>query len=146
MADVTTKGSLVQQDIPVKWHDNGDGTWSLIVYNGGASGGGGSTVTTTPVAAATATLANVAGSASSVTLIALNTARLGATIVNDSTAVLYIKYGSTASATSYNYVVAGSIGGVGVTWEMPASPRYTGIITGLWASATGNARTNELTA
>lgn len=145
MADKTTTGSLVQQDIPVTWHDNGDGTWALKVYDG--SGGGSTTVTSsTPVAAATATLANVAGSASSVTLIALNTARLGASVVNDSTAILYIKYGSAASATSYNYVLGGSVGGVGVTWEMPTTPRYTGIITGVWASATGNARTNELTA
>lgn len=104
------------------------------------------TSTSTPASAATATLANVAGSASSVTLIALNTARLGASIVNDSTSILYIKYGSTASATSYNYILAGSVGGLGPTWEMPAMPRYTGIVTGIWASATGNARVNELTA
>ncbi len=99
----------------------------------------------TPAAAATATLANVAGSASSVTLIALNTSRLGASIVNDSTAILYIKYGSTASATSYNYILSGSVSGVGPVWEMPAYPRYTGIITGIWASAVGSARVNELT-
>lgn len=104
-------------------------------------------VTSTATPAATSTLANVAGSASSVTLIALNTNRLGAVVVNDSTAILYIKFGSTASATSYTYMLAGSVGGVASVWEMPSwSARYTGIITGIWASATGNARVTELTA
>lgn len=173
MADLTIHGNPLQQDVPYKLHDNGDGTYSLPVS--GSSGGGAVTIadganvaqgTTTDAAtvstvigllknlkagitgvpATTATLVNVAGSASSVTLIALNTARLGGVIVNDSTAILYIKYGSAASATSYTYVLPGSVGGVGATLELPAIPKYTGIITGLWASATGNARTTELTA
>lgn len=186
MADKTTTGSLVQQDIPVKWHDNTDGTWALQVYTGAGGGGGGAatiadgadvaqgtttdaasastvvgllknlkaalagTLTTnaaiTAVPSTTATLANVASSGTAVTLIALNTARLGASVANDSTAILYIKYGSGASATSYNYVLAGTGGGVAPIWEMPANPRYTGIITGLWVTANGNARVNELTA
>lgn len=87
---------------------------------------------------ATATLSNVAGSASSVTLLALNTNRLGATIVNDSTAQLYVKFGSTASATSYVYTLFQFD-----TLEVPFG--YTGIITGIWASATGNARVTEFT-
>lgn len=218
MADLTIHGNPLQQDVPYKLHDNGDGTYSLTTSSSGGGGGAvtvadgadvaqgtttdassastvigllknlkaalagilsanvsqingvtplmgagntgtgsqrvtiasdqaavATTATITATPSATATLVNVASSASSVTLIALNTARLGASIVNDSTAVLYVKYGSSASATSYNYVLAGSVGGVGSTWEMPANPRYTGIITGIWASATGSARTNELT-
>lgn len=107
----------------------------------------GGTATTTSTPASTATLANVGGSVSSVTLIALNTNRLGGMIVNDSTAVLYIKFGSTASATSYTYVLPGT-GSVAAPafLELPATPRYTGIITGIWASAAGAARTTELTA
>lgn len=100
----------------------------------GGSGGG-----TTP--ATTATLANVAGSASSVTLLALNTARLGVIIVNDSTAILYVKFGTAASATSFTYLLA-----AGDSLELVNGNRYTGIITGIWASATGNARVTELTA
>lgn len=182
MADLTIHGNPLQQDVPYKLHDNGDGTYSLPVSSSGGGGGAvtvadgadvaqGTTtdassastvigllknlkaalaaallVTSTPTPSATATLANVAGSASSVTLVALNTNRLGATVVNDSTAILYIKYGSAASTTSYNYVVAGSVGGIGGVWEMPTTPRYTGIITGIWSSATGNARVDELTA
>lgn len=102
--------------------------------------------TPTPVASATPTLTNVAGSGSSVTLLALNTNRLGGVIVNDSTSILYVKYGSTASTTSYTYFLSGSVSGVPSTLELPAFPRYTGIITGIWASATGNARCTELTA
>jgi hypothetical protein len=98
-----------------------------------------------PVQAATATLANVAGSASSVTLQASNANRKGLTIVNDSTAILYVKFGSTASATSYTYYLAGSAAGVPATLELPAGMVYTGIVTGIWASATGNARVTELT-
>jgi hypothetical protein len=98
----------------------------------------------TTQAAATATLANVAGSASSVTLQAANTLRKGLVIVNDSTAILYVKFGSAASTTSFTYFLAGSVGGVPATLELPAVV-YNGIVTGIWASATGNARVTELT-
>lgn len=89
--------------------------------------------------AESATLANVNGSASSVTLLAANDNRYGAVIVNDSAATLYLKYGSTASSTSFTYKVD-----PGATWEMPRTMLYVGIITGIWSSATGAARTTEL--
>lgn len=103
------------------------------------SGGGNVT------AAAVGTLSNVAGSASSVTLLAANTARLGFVIVNDSTAILYIKFGTTASATSFTYELPGNASGV-YTLESAARFNYTGVITGIWASATGTARVTEMTA
>lgn len=90
----------------------------------------------------TATLSNVSGSASSVTLLAANTARSGAIIVNDSTAILYVKYGATASATSYTVPMAGTGGGIPAYHEVPFG--YPGIIDGIWASATGAARITEL--
>lgn len=86
----------------------------------------------------TATLSNVAGSASSVTLLSANTGRLGATIVNDSTANLYVKFGTTASTTSYTVLL-----GASAYYEVPF--QYTGRIDGIWDSATGNARITELT-
>lgn len=89
-------------------------------------------------AAATATLSNVSGSASSVTVLAANAARLGATVVNDSGAICYVKFGSTASATSFTYKLA-----AGDTLEVPFA--YTGILTGIWTSATGSARVTEFT-
>lgn len=89
--------------------------------------------------ASSATLSNVAASASSVTLLASNANRVGATIVNDGAAVLYVKFGATASATSYSYRVE-PYG----TLEFP-EPVYPGVVDGLWTSATGSARCTEMT-
>ncbi len=85
----------------------------------------------------TGTLANVSASVTSVTLIALNAARRGATIWNDSTDILYVKFGSAATATSCTVKLVGD-----AFYEVPFG--YTGIITGIWASATGAARVTEL--
>lgn len=96
-------------------------------------------------ASATATLSNVSASASSVTVLASNAGRLGATIVNDSTSAGYFKFGSAASTASYTYYLPGTnASGVPSTLEVPA--RYTGIITGIWVSAAGSARVTEMTA
>jgi hypothetical protein len=98
-------------------------------------------VSTTGAKAATATLTNVAASASSTTLLASNANRLGAVIVNDSTSVLYVKYGATASSTSYTYRL-----GINATLTLDGALLYTGLISGIWVSATGAARITELTA
>lgn len=87
---------------------------------------------------ATPAQSSVAGSATSVSLLASNTSRLGATIYNDSTALLYLKLGATASTTSYSLQIA-PYG----YYEIPYA--YTGAIDGIWSSATGNARISELT-
>jgi hypothetical protein len=87
---------------------------------------------------ATTALTNVASSASNVNLLAANTAREGATIFNDSTAVLYVKLGTTASATSFT--VKMSAGGY---YEVPFG--YAGNIDGIWSAANGYARVTELT-
>lgn len=81
---------------------------------------------------------SVAGSASNVTLLAANSSRRGATIFNDSTATLYLKLGATASTTSYTVQLTQND-----YYEVPFG--YTGIIDGIWGSATGNARITELT-
>jgi hypothetical protein len=88
--------------------------------------------------ALTATLSNVNASDSSVTLLAANTARLGATIVNDSTVTLYVKFGATASTTSYTVKLL-----AGAYYEVPFG--YYGIIDGISASATGVIRITEIT-
>lgn len=93
--------------------------------------------------ASTATLSNVAGSATSVTLLSANAARIGAQITNDSSAVIYIKFGITASTTSYTVVLAGAASAPFSYYEVPAG--YTGRIDAIWASATGNARCTEIT-
>lgn len=82
----------------------------------------------------TATTANVASSASNTTLFAAQGSVNGRTIYNDSTSVLYVKYGATASSSSYTVQLA-----AGAYYEFPA-PVYGGQVDGIWASANGNAR------
>jgi len=91
-----------------------------------------------PAPAATGTATSVAGSASNVTLLAANTARIGGTIFNDSSADLFVKLGATASATSFTIKMA-----TDGYFVVPAN--YTGIIDGIWGSATGDARITEIT-
>jgi hypothetical protein len=91
-----------------------------------------------PLPASAAALSNVASSATSVTLKAANAGRRGLIIFNDSTQVLYAKYGASASATSFTVKIA-----AGGYWEMPL-PIFQGVVDGLWASADGNARVTEI--
>lgn len=81
---------------------------------------------------------NVASSASSVILLPSNTARIGAQLFNDSTQICYVKFGVTASTSSFTVALAAS-----TYYEVPAG--YTGRIDGIWASANGNMRVTEET-
>lgn len=93
-----------------------------------------------PSRAGTATLSNVSDTDSSATLVAANTARIGLLVFNDSDQALYLKYGATASTTSYTVKIA-----AGGYWEMP-QPIYAGVVDGIWAAnSTGAARLTELT-
>jgi hypothetical protein len=83
-------------------------------------------------------LTNVAASATSVTVLALNAQRRGATIYNDSSTTLYLKLGATASTTSFTVKML-----TDDYFEVPFW--YTGIIDGIWSSATGSARVTEVT-
>jgi len=83
-----------------------------------------------------ATLSNVASSASSVPLLSADKRRVSFYIYNASTQVLYIKFGATASATSYTHQLAANTG-----WTPPYP--YNGRVDGIWASANGNARITE---
>jgi hypothetical protein len=87
----------------------------------------------------TATVSSVAGSASSVQLLASTAGRRGAYFYNDSTAIAYVKLGTTASTSSFTVAMAGSS-----FYELPY-PCYTGRIDCIWASATGNMRITEIT-
>ena len=81
------------------------------------------------------TLANVASSGSSVTIFAATAKALGRTIYNDSTQVLYLALdGSVASSSNYTVQLA-----AGAYYEF-AQPVVSGKVTGIWASANGNAR------
>lgn len=84
-----------------------------------------------------ATVSSVAGSVTSVTLLASNKRRKGATVTNDSSSYLYLKFGSTASTTSYTVLMAPY-----AYYEVPFE--YNGEISGIWVSATGSARLTEV--
>jgi hypothetical protein len=96
-------------------------------------------VQNTEARASAASVASVASSASSVTLLASNANRRGAAFFNDSTAVCYLKFGATASTSSFTVRMAAAS-----YYELP-TPVYTGIIDGIWASANGAMRVTELT-
>lgn len=85
--------------------------------------------------AATPTTANVASSATNVTLLASSATRLGAAFYNDSSSVLYLKFGATASTTSFTVLI-----GANGYYEIPGPHIYSGIVDGIWASATGACR------
>lgn len=97
------------------------------------------TVSTTLHTSATGTQTSVANAVTNVTLLAANSDRKGATIYNDDTAaILKIKLGATASASSFTCAIA-----PGGYYEVPFG--YTGIIDGIASVATGNARITEMT-
>lgn len=94
--------------------------------------------TTVETRPSTSAVTSVNSSASSVTLLALNLNRRGVIIWNDSSATLYIKLGATASTISYTVQLSTQ-----ASFNLPA-PAYTGVIDGIWSSATGAARITEL--
>jgi len=89
--------------------------------------------------AGTSTITSVASSITSVSLLAANTDRLGATIYNDGNKKLYIAFGSTASTTAFTVEVHKE-----QYFEVPYT--YTGEISGIWDVANGSARITELEA
>lgn len=91
-----------------------------------------------------AVLTSVADSATAANLVTARTLatgqpRRGLIIHNDSTEILYIAYGATATTTAYTYKIP-----VDAHWEM-IDPIYQGRISGIWANnASGSARITEL--
>jgi hypothetical protein len=114
-------------------------TTNLVVVQGSTTG------TPVPVSgtlttqkSTTATPANVAASITSVQLLASNANRITATVFNDSTSILYINAGATASATAFMIKVF-----PGSFYELTMP--YIGSLTGIWAVANGTARVVEFT-
>lgn len=75
---------------------------------------------------AQATITSVNSTASNTTLLSENTSRRGVTIHNTDSYTLLLKYGETASASSYSVPIKPDM-----FWEMP-DPVYTGRIDGIW--------------
>jgi hypothetical protein len=87
----------------------------------------------------TSACTNVSSSATVVTLLSSTAGRRSGFFFNDSTSDVYLKLGTSASATSFTVKIA-SYG----YYELP-QPIYTGAITGIWVSANGSMRITELT-
>lgn len=93
------------------------------------------TVCETPAESAVVT--SVPASIAAVDLLTANTLRRGASIYNNSSSELFIKLGAGASSTSFTYRAA-----TNSYFEVPFN--YTGLITGVWASANGAALVTEV--
>jgi hypothetical protein len=81
--------------------------------------------------------ASVTASASSTSVFTIADQSSGRTVFNDSAAVLYLKFGATASETDYTVQIP-----AGGFYEFP-EPVFSGEVDGIWSSATGNARTTR---
>lgn len=89
--------------------------------------------------ATTPSITRLTASATSQQALAANANRVGGTFVNDSTATAYVKFGTTASATSYTYRMR-----PGSTMELPL-PCYPGRIDIIWTAANGAMQITEMT-
>ena len=89
----------------------------------------------------TAVKTNVTSSATSVTILAANNNRRGAIVFNESTAILYLSYGTTAaSLTSYSVRLPAN-----TSWIIDV-PTWTGEVRGIGAAANGFARVTDMSA
>lgn len=94
----------------------------------------------------TATVQSLTASASLQTVLAENLSRKGGTLYNDTDKNCYVKFGDTASTTSFTAIVAKKdVDGVGGFLGLGAERVYTGVITCIWdAAPTGALRITEL--
>lgn len=97
-----------------------------------------SSVTVAESTSGISTPTTVASMATSVTILAANSNRKGATIWNDSTSNLFIEFGATATTSAFTAKLF-----AGGYYEVPF--HYIGVISGIWSSANGNSLVRELT-
>lgn len=145
LTQIGLEGARPMHSILVAWDNTADsGNGDFVIVEADASGGLKSTATvSTGDAPSTGTLSNVSAAAADTTILAANALRKGAIIYNDSTSLLYLRLGTgTASSTSYTVQVPSQ----GYYYlDLNDGGVYTGLIKGIWVSATGTARVTELT-
>lgn len=96
-------------------------------------------IQTTPTKAGTAVVTSVAGSTLDTLILAANSARLGATIYNNSNQKMYLKLGTGPSTTSFTVIIIKD-----AYYELPFN--YTGVMRAVWATGvSGSALVTELT-
>lgn len=101
---------------------------------------GGQTINTSQVGFTTANISSVAGSATSVQLLASNTNRRRVYLTNESLSVAYIAFGAAASATAYTIVMQPSQS------MIIDYPCYSGVMNVIWTTAVGSMRITEVAA
>jgi hypothetical protein len=92
-----------------------------------------------PSRPATTVITTVPSSTSSTTLLTANPLRRRVIIWNHSTKALFVAFAATATAAAFSFSL-----GPGGSYEGPLND-YTGIITGIWNAANGNALVTEIT-
>lgn len=83
-----------------------------------------------------ATVASVGASVTSITILPANIARKGALFFNDSSSTAIVKFGATASASSYSLKIPSQ-----TFYEL--SNGYTGVVDSIWALANGSIKVTE---
>jgi hypothetical protein len=126
--DVLTIGGRASYAEPTAMSADGDAIFSWLDRRGR---------TIVANKCATSSVTSVAAATSSTQLMAATVNRIGATVYNDSTSVLYLNLGNTASSTSFTIKLQPED-----YYEVPFG--YTGAILGIWTTATGSARLTEL--
>lgn len=123
----------------------GDHRQAVVIGDANAAGTVGvvnNALVTTAATAGTANRTSVSASATDKLVLSANAGRLGFTIWNNSSAVLYLGFGSDTPASTSNATVAIPAGGY---YESP-SPVYRGALRGVWGAANGSAIVTELSA
>lgn len=92
----------------------------------------------------TSTVTSVASSATNVTLLAENINRKFFSLSNDSNQDVYVKFGATATSSSFTIKMAKKSGTQLAYYESPNNC-YTGKIDAIWDSANGSMRITEIT-
>jgi hypothetical protein len=95
------------------------------------------TIRVVDAGAANASVTSVTATTTTTSLKAANTSRVGLTIFNNSASVLYVKLGTTASATDFSIKMAASS-----YYEVPFG--YNGAVTGIWVTTDGAALVTEI--
>lgn len=103
------------------------------------SGGTGSNVTVQNLRCYSSVVTSVNSSTSSVELLGSQVERCMATLFNDSTADLYVKYGAGASQSDFSVKIKPQ-----AYYELPL-PCYTGQISGAWSAANGSVKVTSFT-
>lgn len=88
--------------------------------------------------ASSSSISRVSASATNVTISASNAFRKGLVLYNDSSSSCFVKYGATATSTSFSVKMSAE------SHHFIDGPIYTGIVDGIWESATGAMQVTEL--